>query len=66
MNEIFMNSSFIKETSSKKEIIMKISHIIFYIDKEKKSDINYVYISLNCKFIQKYIYHDIQTRFTHK
>ena len=47
MNEIFMNSSFIKETSSKKEIIMKLFHIIFYIDKEKKSDINYVYISLS-------------------
>ena len=47
MNEIFMNSSFIKETSSKKEIIMKISHIIFYIDKEKKSDINYAYVSLS-------------------
>ena len=47
MNEIFMNLSFIKETSSKKEINMKLSHIIFYIDKEKKSDINYVYISLS-------------------
>ena len=51
MNEIFMNSSFIKETSSKKEIITKLNSIIFFINNEKNSsntiNINYIYISLS-------------------
>ena len=49
MNEIFMNSSFIKETQQKKEIIEKISTLIFSINENKKENINMklVYISLS-------------------
>ena len=50
MNEIFMNSSFIKETQQKKEIIEKISSIIFSINnniKQENINIKYVYISLS-------------------
>ena len=49
MNEIFMNSSFIKETQQKKEIIEKISSLIFSINNIKEENINikYVYISLS-------------------
>ena len=50
MNEIFMNSTFIKETQQKKEIIEKISSIIFSINnniKQENINIKYVYISLS-------------------
>ena len=47
MNEIFMNSSFIKESSSKKEIITKLDNIIFYINNDKNKNINLLYISLS-------------------
>ena len=44
MNEIFMNSSFIKETPLKKEIIKKLDEIIF---QSKNTNINEIYISLS-------------------
>ena len=40
MNEIFMNSSFIKESSSKKEIITKLDNIIFFINSTKNKNKN--------------------------
>jgi len=49
MNEIFMNSSFIKEVTLKKEIISNLNNIIFYINNENSIDpikLNYIYISL--------------------
>ena len=47
LNEIFMNSSFIKETQQKKEIIEKISKLIFQINVERNIDIKIIYISLS-------------------
>ena len=49
MNEIFMNSSFIKETQQKKEITEKIMNIIFSLNDLKSENINIkiVYISLS-------------------
>ena len=49
MNEIFMNSSFIKETQQKKEIIEKVSSLIYSINNIKKENINIklVYIPLS-------------------
>ena len=50
MNEIFMNSSFIKESISKKEIITKLDNIIFFTINNNLSthnDINLLYISLS-------------------
>ena len=49
MNEIFMNSSFIKETQQKKEIIEKVSSLIYSINIIKKENINIklVYIPLS-------------------
>ena len=56
MNEIFMNSSFIKDLSLKKEIISHLNTIIFFINNynEKKEEkiinsiqINIIYISLS-------------------
>ena len=54
MNEIFMNSSFIKETSSKKEIISKLENIIFCFNHNKNENIttssfniDLIYISLS-------------------
>ena len=44
MNEIFMNSSFIKENSLKKEIIKKLDEIIF---QNSNTNINEIYISLS-------------------
>ena len=44
MNEIFMNSSFIKENSLKKEIIKKLDEAIFQY---KNININEIYISLS-------------------
>ena len=49
MNEIFMNSSFIKEVTLKKEIISNLNNIIFYINNENSTNpikLNYIYISL--------------------
>ena len=49
MNEIFMNSSFIKETQQKKEITEKIDNILFSINDLNSENINIklIYISLN-------------------
>ena len=49
MNEIFMNSSFIKETQQKKEITEKIGNLLFSINDLKCENINIklIYISLN-------------------
>ena len=44
MNEIFMNYSFIKENSLKKEIIKKLDEIIF---QNSNTNINEIYISLS-------------------
>ena len=52
MNEIFMNSSFIKETQLKKEILEKINKIIFSInDNVKKEEINIKLIYIPLSFI---------------
>ena len=49
MNEIFMNSSFIKETQQKKEITEKIGNLLFSISDLKSENINIklIYISLS-------------------
>ena len=52
MNEIFMNSSFIKETSLKKEIISQLDKIIFLFNNEKNNsknsmELNLLYIPLS-------------------
>ena len=52
MNEIFMNSSFIKETSLKKEIITQLDKIIFLFNNEKNNsknsmELNLLYIPLS-------------------
>ena len=53
MNEIFMNSSFIKEASLKKEIIKKLDSIIFFINNIEKGNsptsigVNIIYIPLS-------------------
>ena len=52
MNEIFMNSTFIKDSSYKKEIITKLNENIFYINNQSNKidncfDLNYLFISLS-------------------
>ena len=52
MNEIFMNSSFIKESSYKKEIITKLDENIFYINNQSNNtansfELNFLFISLS-------------------
>jgi hypothetical protein len=49
MNEIFMNSSFIKETQQRKEIAEKIGNLLFSINalKSEKGNIKLIYISLS-------------------
>ena len=51
MNEIFMNSSFIKDSSSKKEIISKLENNIFLIDKNKNEQISVNSININLIYI---------------